>query len=328
MLRPCVAKAKAMDMRNFFGQPVSKARHAVNIAVADVNDFEKREREAIDLQARVEESKVAQALKVQDRVLKRLAARVAKGAILSDVEQIYHEIDNLDVEAVEPDVVKKQKKWTRRPENWLDIVDESKLFGIRNAFKTFKEEFCDVTENIAIRRIKEWRKDDKSKKVDPLQYKTRAPSYGSEIDKLVYEDFLKARQAGIAVDDDQLRRYLVVRLKEKGKLGLLRSEGGVHDYGHAWVMRFCKRWNLPARVTTTKMREIPADYAVKKATYIRIAANIIHRYNVPKELVIGGDETAVQFVSRAKRTRNVKGAKKVRAIGMGSDKAQITKVNC
>jgi hypothetical protein len=44
-------------------------------------------------------------------------------------------------------------------------VDESKLFGIRNAFKTFKEEFCDVTENIAIRRIKEWRKDDKSKKV-------------------------------------------------------------------------------------------------------------------------------------------------------------------
>jgi hypothetical protein len=113
MLRPGVAKAKAMDMRNFFGQPVSKARHAVNIAVADVNDFEKREREAIDLQARVEESKVAQALKVQDRVLKRLAAReaiVAKGAILSDVEQIYHEIDNLDVEAVEPDVVKKQTR--------------------------------------------------------------------------------------------------------------------------------------------------------------------------------------------------------------------------
>ena len=45
---------------------------------------------------------------------------------------------------------------------------------------------------------------------------------------------------------------------------------------------------------------------------------------VPAELVINGDETAVQLVSRANRTRNSRGAKRVRLLGMGEDKAQIT----
>jgi hypothetical protein len=44
MLRVGVAKAKAMDIRNFFGQPVSKARHVANSAMADVIDLERPRR--------------------------------------------------------------------------------------------------------------------------------------------------------------------------------------------------------------------------------------------------------------------------------------------
>jgi hypothetical protein len=40
MLRAGVAKAKAMDMRNFFGQPISKARRAANSAISDLNNLD------------------------------------------------------------------------------------------------------------------------------------------------------------------------------------------------------------------------------------------------------------------------------------------------
>ena len=51
---------------------------------------------------------------------------------------------------------------------------------------------------------------------------------------------------------------------------------------------------------------------------------MIVKFNVPKLLVVASDETNTQFVSRANRTRAKKGSKKVRLIGVGQDKAQIT----
>ena len=72
------------------------------------------------------------------------------------------------------------------------------------------------------------------------------------------------------------------------------------------------------------MREIPRDFEEKKRKYLTIGAELISRYSVPPELVINGDETAVLLVNRAKVTRNIAGAKRVRILGMGEDKAQIT----
>lgn len=72
------------------------------------------------------------------------------------------------------------------------------------------------------------------------------------------------------------------------------------------------------------MREIPKDFEEKKRKYLRIGAELISRHRVPPELVINGDETAVLLVNRAKVTRNTAGAKRVRILGMGEDKAQIT----
>ena len=55
---------------------------------------------------------------------------------------------------------------------------------------------------------------------------------------------------------------------------------------------------------------------------MKVAAELMYEYQVPPQLVINGDETAVQLVSRANRTRNIRGAKHVRMLGMGEDKAQ------
>lgn len=83
-----------------------------------------------------------------------------------------------------------------------------------------------------------------------------------------------------------------------------------YSYTDSWAIRFHKRHNIVSRVETTNMREIPADFEVKKEKYIKIAADLIYQYQVPPELVINGDETTVQLVSRANRTRNSRGAKR------------------
>ena len=54
MLRAGSAKVKAMDMRNFFGQPITKARHVANSAITHLNDLEKLEKESQDMKARKE----------------------------------------------------------------------------------------------------------------------------------------------------------------------------------------------------------------------------------------------------------------------------------
>ena len=153
---------------------------------------------------------------------------------------------------------------------------------------------------------------------------TRLPSYGSEIDGQLLTDVHEIRSMGLPADEEVLRRYLVVRLEKAGKTGLLVENGGKYSYGHSWAIRFFKRHNLVVRVCTTKMRELPQNFEDKKAKYMKVGAELIYKYNVPPQLVINGDETAVQLVNRAKVTRNEVGAKRVKVLGMGDDKAQIT----
>ena len=73
------------------------------------------------------------------------------------------------------------------------------------------------------------------------------------------------------------------------------------------------------------MRNLPAEFTEKKEeTYIRIAAKLIHKYNIPADLIHGIDEKNALFVSQQNRTMSAKGAKRFRLLGKGSDKAQIT----
>ena len=71
------------------------------------------------------------------------------------------------------------------------------------------------------------------------------------------------------------------------------------------------------------MREFPADFEKKRDIYTKIGSELIFKYNLPPDLVINGDETAVRFVNLSNRTLNKKGARRVCLSGIGKDKAQI-----
>ena len=175
---------------------------------------------------------------------------------------------------------------------------------------------------IAQQKINRWQRNLKSR--SKTTFAVRVPHYGKVIDDLVSTDFHRARNVGLPIDNVSLRRFLVEHLVAANLQGTLVENGGPYSYTDSWAVRFYKRHNIVSRVATTKMRELPADFEEKKEKYLKIAAELIYRHNVPPELVINGDETAVQLVSRANRTRNLRGAKRVRMLGMGEDKAQIT----
>jgi len=86
-----------------------------------------------------------------------------------------------------------------------------------------------------------------------------------------------------------------------------------------------RRHKFPSRRATTKMRnEIPADYEAKKEQFILHVAKAIKDHNVPDPLIVNIDETNTQFVPSVKRTRCKKGTRRVRIIGVGHEKPQIT----
>ena len=89
-------------------------------------------------------------------------------------------------------------------------------------------------------------------------------------------------------------------------------------------MRFCKRHSLVSRVANTKMRVPGADLDAKVATYMSVLGKEIFQYQVVRGMVVSTDESNAHFAPRATKTLAVRGAKRVRVVGVGAEKPQIT----
>ena len=88
-------------------------------------------------------------------------------------------------------------------------------------------------------------------------------------------------------------------------------------------MRFWRRHNLPSRVGTTKMSVLPSNFEVLEDTYISVAAKMILKHRVPSDLVYDQDEINAQFVSRPNKIKAIEGAKRIRLLGVRSEKLKI-----
>lgn len=306
---------RKMDMRNFLKNVNRKDAHLANMQVQIFHDEEKAEVEA--------EKRKQLAIQIADEnEVRRIEARRSRlsakesqiaGDKRSDAEVIQDAIDSVVVEEI-PDIIpaeKESRKRKNRPINWEDIAYEASVYGNEAAAKTYADEFSDATSSATYQRLNQWKHDVKNKRILSSSTIVRLPSYGTEIDSLLLDDCKATRSVGLPVDDVILRRLLVDRLQKAGKAGLMKENGGKYSYGHSFATRFFKRHNLVLRVCTTKMRELPADFEDKKSKYMKIGADLIYKHNVPPQLVINGDETALQLVNRARVTRNEIGAKHV-----------------
>ena len=205
--------------------------------------------------------------------------------------------------------------------DWQFIASESAIYGTASVIRSFKEEFKGLTMSAAKQRVITWRKELKTPE-RISDYRVRMPVYGAEIEGAVLRNANEAREEGLSLDGSILRRYLMVHLAKANLLELLKKNGGLHVFAESWAARFFKRHGFWSRVATSKMRELPADFEKKRDLYTKIGSELIFKYNVPPDLVINGDETAVRFVNLSNRTLNKKGARKVRLSGIGKDKAK------
>ena len=214
----------------------------------------------------------------------------------------------------------RKKSWNKRPDCWMDIAKHYQDYGLKNTLDAFKEEMTLIPKALQERNIVIWNKNLKSGTTP--KYSHRMPEYGGKIDLELYAEVMQRVLLGLTVDPTTLREMLLVLLLEHQKMDLVRKNS---SFGYSWAQRFFKRHNLRSRAVSTKMREeIPADFDLKEQTYIKVGAKYIAAYDIPAELVYGIDETNALFVSRATRQRVKKGTRRVRAIGVGKEKAQIT----
>lgn len=324
---PRMSSDRKMDMRNFFRSVKRKEVHRANMQIENfrdedkgVADAERRNLLNLQIEARNE-------IRRSDANKRRAEARrLAASTDLRSATEIVEDVIDAVVEETPRVIhaVRETVKRHKRPDNWEDIAYEAVVYGNSAAAKNYSDLFLGASDTAVYQRLNQWKNDVKNKKAFGASTSVRLPSYGAEIDAKLLADFHTARSIGLPVDDVILRRNLVVRLHSAGKEGLLVENGGKFSYMHSWANRFYKRHNLVLRVCTTKMRELPEDFEEKKAKYVKIGSELIFRHNVPPELVINGDETSVQLVNRARVTRNDVGAKRVKVLGMGEDKAQIT----
>ena len=218
---------------------------------------------------------------------------------------------------------RKKRKLPERPENWLIIAEHYSQWGMRNTIRNFPAEFAERTSRSADQALRIWLADLKANKLQSA-VNSRAAAYGNPIDLLLIKNVKIRVEAGLPIDDVTLRMLLVDILESHGKLALLIENGGKFTFGHGWAHRFWKRHNMASRVVTTKMRILPANFDALEENYITVAIHMVHRHKIPPDLVYGQDETNAQFVSRPNKTRAAKGAKRVRLLGVGHEKPQIT----
>lgn len=166
----------------------------------------------------------------------------------------------------------------------------------------------------------------------------RYPCYGIEIDKKLAEKVLEYNNFGVPVTNLILKCLLQTLLETNGREDILNricpadaiiTKQQDLKFGNRWANRFYTRHDFTSRVATTKMREdIPQRYEEKKEEFVRSMSYIIRKFNIPDELIVGCDETNTQFTPSIKKTRCRKGTKRVRIVGIGHEKPQITVTIC
>lgn len=196
----------------------------------------------------------------------------------------------------ETDEVIPVKSWKRRPDTWRNVVRHFQIFeDVSSTINAFQQELSHLNTWEAKRAtVYRWKSD--FEKVNSQNGKRigHAPVYGRELDTLVYDCMVQRISAGLTCDNHILRETIKNELVKQNLSSMLKENGGKYTFGTNWCFRFWKRHNLSSRIATTKMRELPDDFEQKVATYVDIGSKLIAQYNIPKELVVGCDETNVQ----------------------------------
>jgi hypothetical protein len=253
--------------------------------------------------------------------------------VVNTVDEVIQNLGN-NVEIAKFQVTKPKQIYKKRPPEWQEIAVHYQNY--KNIDKTIKAyKLLEINPNVSTWAVtlSRWSKDVNKRK---LINTVRVPVIGEFLDKALADTVDNYFRNGVPMSNLIIKTTLLQLMETHNRQDLLercnpddprnvRGKQWFIRIGDSWCTRFYKRHEFKSRVATTKMRnDIPADYEEKKKNFVYILSKAVGDHNVPDELVVNIDETAVQFVPSVTRTRCRKGVKRVRLIGIGMEKPQIT----
>jgi DDE superfamily endonuclease len=308
-------KAGGMTQLGAFGfKFISAVRRVAEKRLDDVAQAEKMEAEQLARTEREIARKDALAAKARDiRKRMRQQDEVPDLVDASDDEEDdndYYEVDHEKAKATR----------SKRPPTWNQMGEYAFHMGIAGAKAAFRHEpgLIGLSDIQLDKKMSKWSMDYNNNKT--MVTKGRKVAVGDETDKLIKAQFVINRDAGLPVDNETLQRIVREVLVTTKQSHLHADNGGPIMFGKSWCDRFWVRHNIPIRAATTKMRVAPVDHDEKKEVYVTKGAKLIAKHGIRPELVVGFDETMIQLVVEAKKTRNAKGAKRVRTLSTGHGK--------
>ena len=231
----------------------------------------------------------------------------------------------------------KDKK--RSPYNYATPEQKAKLGkyaaenGTTNAIRRFSKEFPDLKEST----VRGWRsayllelnrrtRGGESLMVDKLpQGKIGRPLLlGETLDQQVQAYLSKLRDSG-GVINTTIAIAATTGIVRKKDSNLLAANGGHIALTKHWAQYLLERMGFVKRKSTTKVKVSVKDLEELKEQFLLDIKAIVDLEDIPHDLILNWDQTAINYVPVSNWTMAKQGSKKVKIAGV-DDKRQITVV--
>ena len=145
---------------------------------------------------------------------------------------------------------------------------------------------------------------------------------GEDVEGQVREFIKESRATGSVVNTTVVIAAATGIVKAKDP-SILLENGGYLDLSKEWAQRLMSRMGLVKRKGSTAAKITAESFDRLKEQFLTDIETISKFENIPKELVINWDQTAVKYVPVSNWTQEFKGSKRVPIVGI-DDKRQIT----
>ena len=167
---------------------------------------------------------------------------------------------------------------------------------------------------------------DLSVKSLPVKKLERPLLLGEKLDSEV-KCYIEAVHEGGGVITTDITMAAAIAIVRKSDRNLLAENGGPITIASNWTKSFLSRMNfVKRRGSSTAMVTVTNFEAVKEQFLIDVNA-VVEIEDIPPELILNWDQTAISIVPGSTWTMEAKGSKRVEIMGVG-DKQQITAVFC
>ena len=232
---------------------------------------------------------------------------------------------------------RKRGEYSKYSENDKALIAKyASEHGVSKALKHFREK--DLKES----SVRDWKKAyekelrDRCKRASPgeevavvalcSKKRGRPPLLGEKLDKYLQEIISYMRSRGVPIGTS-ITMGIGRGILLKHNRNMLEDFGGSIKLNKEWAKSVLRRMGFSKRRANSKSKLLPGDFVEIKKQFLVDIKTIVRMQDIPDQLVLNWDQTAMKLVPSGSWTMDKKGTKRVEISGI-DDKRQITAVFC